>query len=71
MLETGLCPAVEFVFALLLTVEVERFTARLSVLVARLDVTLPDPEDCLFGAASVEDLLPLLFPEETFDGLSG
>lgn len=71
LLETVLCPAVEFVLALLLTVVVDRFAFPLTVLVDRLVVPVFDPADCLLGAASEACLLLLLFPVEILDALSG
>jgi hypothetical protein len=60
LLETVLCPAVEFVFALLLTFVVDRLVVPLFV-----------PADCLLGEASEADLLPVMFPVEMLDALSG
>jgi hypothetical protein len=94
LLETVLCPTVEFVFALLLTFVVDRFTALLfspedefvllsvavevdlfalpsMIPVDRLVVPLFTPADCLLGAASEVDLLPVMFPVEMLDALSG
>lgn len=68
---TLLCPAVEFVLALLLTVVFDRFAFPSTVPVDRLVVPLFAPADCLLGAASEADLLPLLFPVEMLDALSG
>ena len=68
LLVTVLCPAEEFVLALLLTVVVERFTALLFPDDDRLDVAFSDPADFLLDTASEACLL---FPVEIIDALSG
>jgi hypothetical protein len=60
LLETVLCPAVEFVLVLSVAVAVERLVVPLVV-----------PDCCLSEADCEADLLPVLFPDEVLDTLSG